>query len=72
MVLSRSQFHAALHRLKNKAYGEILESPQRGWYRFNVSMMRGYCRLMAARHGIPVGLRYLDTHNKLVDLDTHT
>ncbi|MEO6602043.1 MAG: hypothetical protein ABIQ16_19340 [Polyangiaceae bacterium] len=72
MVLTRDQFHAALHSLKTKTHGEVLESPQRGWYRFRVSMMRGYCRLVAARHGIPVGLRYLDTHNKLVDLETHS
>jgi uncharacterized protein len=72
MVLSKAQFPQALHRLKQKPYGEILESPQRGWYRFRLSMMRGYCRLMAARQGIGVGLRYLDTHNRLVDIEeTH-
>lgn len=69
MVLTKQQFRQAVHRLKQTAYGEILESPQRGWYRFRFSMMRGYCRLMAARHGISVGLKYLDTHNNLVDLE---
>lgn len=70
-VFTKAQFSNALQRLKNPSHGKVIETPreQRGWYRFTLPMMRGYCRIAAARQGIRIGLRYLDSHNRLVTLD---
>ncbi len=67
-VFTKAQFSNALQRLKNPSHGSVLESPrdQRGWYRFSIPMIRGYCRLVAARQGVQIGLQYLDSHDRLV------
>jgi len=67
-VLTKGQFSQALQYLKRDSHGAIIERPrdQRGWYRFTVPMMRGYCRIMAARQGVQIGLTYLDSHDRLV------
>jgi hypothetical protein len=67
-VFTKAQFSDALQRLKNASHGCVIESPreQRGWYRFTIPMMRGYCRIVAARQGVQIGLQYLDSHDRLV------
>src|SRR5690606_5871080 len=57
-VFTKAQFSNALQRLKNASHGSVIESPreQRGWYRFGIPMLRGYCRIVAARQGVQIGL----------------
>lgn len=66
-VFTKAQFSNALQRLKNESHGSVIESPrgQRGWYRFSIPMLRGYCRIVAARQGVQVGLQYLDSRRQL-------
>jgi hypothetical protein len=65
--LTKSQFQQRLYNLKGKRHGQALVSERKSWYRFRTPMLRGFCRLMAKKRGIDVGLKYLDSRNKLCE-----
>lgn len=55
----RRLFNNRLQALKRDTHGEALKSEKRGWYHFQQPMLRGYCRLVAARKtGIDLGREY--------------
>jgi Cdc6-like AAA superfamily ATPase len=56
---NRHQYSTVLNRLKQEAHGCVLRSTRRSWYKFRQSMLRGYCKLQAAAHGVDVGMGYL-------------
>ncbi len=55
----RRLFNNRLQALKRNSHGEVLQSDRRGWYYFEQPMLRGYCRLVAAKKtGIELGREY--------------
>jgi hypothetical protein len=60
-VVDKPKLSAMLNKLKEKSHGEALVSPRRSWFKIRVSMLRGYCRMVAATKGIRVGLDYLQS-----------
>ncbi|MFA6958482.1 MAG: ATP-binding protein [Thermoanaerobaculia bacterium] len=54
----RARFNTKMNALKNAPHGHVLRGSRSGWYRFGIPMLRGYCRLIAHRHGIRLGIEY--------------
>ncbi len=56
--LDRARFNSKMYHLKDKGHAHVLKATRSGWYQFRVPMLRGYCRLLAQRHGIKLGSEY--------------
>lgn len=54
--LDRKKLNARLADLKDEKFGSLLKSlpDLRGWYEFRENMVRGFVRLVAEQHGIPL------------------
>jgi uncharacterized protein len=60
-VVDKKKLSGMLNKLKERSHGEALVSNRRSWFKIRVSMLRGYCRMVAATKGIKVGLDYLQS-----------
>ena len=58
-IVEKKKLTTMLYNLKQKNHGEALVSNRKSWFKIRVSMLRGYCRMVAASKGIKVGLDYL-------------
>jgi UDP-N-acetylmuramate-alanine ligase len=60
-VVDRPKLSKMLHNLKQPTHGEALVSNRKSWFKIRISMLRGYCRMVAASKNIAVGLNYLES-----------
>jgi uncharacterized protein len=60
-VVEKKKLTSMLFNLKQKTHGEALVSNRKSWFKIRISMLRGYCRMVAASKGINVGLDYLQS-----------
>ncbi len=63
-VADKAKVSRMLHSLKQPTHGIALVSERKSWFRFRLSMLRGYCRMVAASKGIDVGLDYLEADTR--------
>ncbi len=54
--LDRTRFNRKLNALKAARHGQVVTGTRAGWYKFATPMLRGYCRLLAQRYGIQLGM----------------
>lgn len=61
-MVDRTTFMRRLASLKKDSFGAILSGvPNRqGWYQYNENMVRGYVRMVAEKHGIPLQAELAD------------
>lgn len=59
--LTRPLFSNALNKFKTEPHGHVLTSNRRSWYRFRHTMLRGYCRMIAATKGVALGMQEITT-----------
>ena len=60
---TKPQFSNKLGNLKDDRHGKILipaNGGKNGWYEFREPIMRGYCRLQAAKRGVILGPEYFE------------
>jgi Cdc6-like AAA superfamily ATPase len=58
-VLDQPKFYQRMNSLKKDSHGSILIGSKQGWYRFRENWMRGYVRLSAEQHQIPLGVDHM-------------
>ena len=56
--VDKSKLTRMLYNLRQRPHGEALVSNRKSWFKIRVSMLRGYCRMVAGSKGIDVGLDY--------------
>ncbi|RYZ82083.1 MAG: hypothetical protein EOP04_22755 [Proteobacteria bacterium] len=57
--LDRKSYSKVLNKFKTPSHGTVLVSDRRSWFRFRISMLRGYCRMIALSRKVDVGVEYL-------------
>ncbi len=69
-VVDTAKLSKLLYNLKQAPHGQALVSVRKSWYKIRVTMLRGYCRMVAASKGVDVGLDYLQVERTRVPAAT--